>query len=114
MVISSMIKTLRQYCRCICIWQCCTTFQDFDPDFINTPGLENTSPATTPPAQLNQQFNRHQTYFNFVKGPPKSKQITDINSQTSSKASSTQSKDSSVARSINQKVDELEHLLSKA
>ena len=99
-----MIKTLRQYCRCICIWQCCTTFQDFEPDFANTPAVS----MPTTPAAVKELKDQSSSYFNFVKQPPAA--AKEVHSQTSS----TKSKVSTTARSVNQKIDELEYLLSKS
>lgn len=96
MVITSVIRKLKHYCRCICIWQCCTTFQDFEPDFVNS---NQQSERTTPQPQLNEQ----QSYFNFIKEPPVAGKI-EVYSQTSS----TKSKGSS----MNRKIDELEALLA--
>lgn len=97
MVITSFVKRLRQYCRCICIWQCCTTFQDFDPDFNGR--SESQSRAITP-----QKHHADQTYFNFVKGPPTS----------ATKSETSESSTSSKAKSVNVKIDELEYLLNKS
>lgn len=106
-MITSVIKRLKHYCRCICIWQCCTTFQDFEPDFANTPAV---SMPSTPAAAVKeqQQLLKDQSYFNFVKQPPAA--VKEVHSQTSS----TKSKVSTAARSVNQKIDELEYLLSKS
>ena len=103
MVISNVIRRLRHYCRCICIWQCCTTFQDFEPDF-NDVGSTPKDPGTP-----TESVSQSTSYFHFGKPQPPKKMSQDVQSQTTN--STTKSKNSSVAVSVAKKIDELECLL---
>jgi hypothetical protein len=62
---------------------------------------------STPAAVKELKDQSSLSYFNFVKPPPAGKEVQ-------SQTSSTKSKVSNTARSVNQKVDELEYLLSKS
>lgn len=106
-----MIKRLRQYCRCICIWQCCTTFQDFDPDF-NTGSLESTPAAITATSSSYFQYVKPSKMILQQPPPPVARASLDVQSETTT-TSSNRSKSSSVAMIVNKKVDELESLLSQ-
>lgn len=102
MVISNMIKSLRHYCRCICIWQCCTTLQDFEPDF-NDHSKDSSNKSEDSVSQIANQHG----YLTFHSKDQEPKFVSDCPSQTSSSKSKP-----TTAKIVTSKLDELEYLLS--
>lgn len=94
-MIGRLMTHLKQFCRCICVLQCCLTINDSDYENKYTVASQNTTPSN------NSNSNPFEKSFK----KNKQKQIEDTESNTSHSSQLS-------AVSINCKINELESLLS--
>lgn len=108
-MLTSIVRKFRQYFRCICILQCCTTIQEFDPEInYNENHSQSTRSSPSSPSHINVDHGFTNGYFT-IRPPPLTNKFSRINGALKSEAGSTTSTQSS--QSMNVKIDELESLL---